>query len=436
MNNFTIKKVLVIIALAIMPISMIAQEEKNETFIQNPANYWFIDVDGGGTVLVGDNKPLQFSRMRFNGRLGAGYNFCKHFQAYAKFERGFLAGDYGENWKNKCDYFAYDLNISVDLVSLFGGYKKGEPFGLRLHAGVGQIQYKSTATLKNGTTYWYGYKDSADGYKGKGISGRKVAFELPIGLMFNYNVSRIIDVYLDFTGVFCDTDALDGYKHGKYHDFYGTGNVGVRFKFVKKQPKQIEEKPVAEEVVTKPVTEEVIAEPVAEEVVKPVAEEVVKPVVEKQPVRSERKFVLMFTYGTDIENETNEKVVSDFINSTNNAKIESVKLVGYASPEGKNDFNNNIAFERSKVAKEYLTKKLGSKVDGVIFELAGEGADWDNFLKAVWGSNIKDKEMVITKLNSSKYKAGTLWLLANDNPKLRDLYPDLRRVEATVTVVE
>lgn len=419
MGKVTFKKALLIIALAVMPMSLFAQKEGNAQKPQNN-NHWFIDIDGGGTTLAGDNQMFQLKDTRFDGRFGFGYAFAKHFSAYAKIGGGVLAGHKNNLFDvNNANYLNYNANISADLVSLIGGYREDRVFGLKLHAGIGQNHYKAQSTAADGTVYNYGYKDVEGSVNGKGIGGRKVALEVPMGLEFNFNVSRLIDIYADFGTTFTDTDALDGFRHGKHKDWYATGNIGVRFKINNgKKAEPVKEEPVKEEPVVEPVKEEPA------------------PVV-VEPVYTDNKIELVFDAGKSVVNvEKSQASVNNFKNNLGDTRIDKIVIVGHASPEGEDNMNRNLSLDRAKAAKEYLMKELGDKVNGIDIMTSGEGADWEGFFAALAESNIARKSYIDRKINESSNKVGALWYMATKYPELKALYPALRRADITVTTVK
>lgn len=437
MDNFTLKKVLLIIMLAILPATMIAQEQqKAEKFL--PKNYWFIAADGGGTMFYGDNNRFPLSSMRFDANIGGGYAFAKYFAVYARLGLGQLSSKRDGLFEIKHqDFIRCDLNFSADLISIFGGYNPNRIFALDIHAGIGNYQFRVEGKA-HGEDVRYGYSDSPEGMKGKGINGRMSALEIPLGLMFRFNVSRRIDLYADINYVHTGSDYLDGCKSSKRNDCFFEGNIGIRYKFLKKQAPQLpaEETLPVEAVATEQPAEETPVQPeVAAEVV------VAKPAV-KEPTRRELRFVLVFIVNdanianTTITNTTINKMVSDIASSVGNSKIETVKVDGYASPEGSNDYNIYIARERANSAKGYMEETLGDNFKNASLNIASHGADWVGFTKVLLNSNRSDKNNIINELDKSNNKPYTLWKFGKENPEIKDLYKDLRRVEIVMTLID
>lgn len=436
MGNFTFKKVLLIMALAILPITSFAQDENN---VQRPKNnnHWFIDGDFGGAFLVGDNK-VSIKDINFNGRFGFGYAFAKHWSAYAKFGSGYLSGALpGLFTTNYGNYISINANISLDLISLIGGYRENRVFGLKLHAGVGQLHYKAKVTTADNAILFYGYGFSKDIYSGKGFDGRKLALEIPMGLEFNFRITKTIDLYADITATLTDVDILDGFKHNKHNDWYSTGNIGIRVKFGKCTKKAKTAEPKEEIVAPK---EEAVAPkeeaPKVEQVVE-TPKEPVKVVETPKPVYFDKSINLEYEINTaEINIEKGEKSIADFKNNMGDVRIEKIVINGYASPEGEGGLNERLSLDRAEAAKSFIMEKLGDKVKNVKFEVNGKGADWNGFLKALGESNINDKEAIAKKINEASDKAGALWLMSQKYPEIRNLHPALRRADVIVTVVK
>lgn len=447
MNKFTLKKVLFFIMLALISTSMMGQHSRKSSR-KKFQSHWFVGAEIGGTVLYGDNKMHQFSKMGFNGNINVGYAFAKHFSAYGRIGGGTLNGELKNDFKiDQSNYLLCDANFSADLVSLFGGYNKKRVFGLLIHAGVGGLQYRSSATTVDGVEYKYGYNDSPKDKKGNGIGGRKVAIDIPLGLMFKFKVADNVDFYADLAMTYADTDALDAMQRGKHKDWIATGNIGLRYRFVKPE----EKKPAKQKTTT--VTKKPVQKTAATETEKPTPKAVQETVTEKVEEKTETKatqetavknekpseFNIIFGFSRN-DTEIHEEIIGnsdiDLIKSLENVAIESVCISSYASPEGKDDFNISVSEERSKVVKDYLTKEFGDKISNAKFNITNVGADWDNYIKTLQASKIKNKEYIIKKLNSSSYKAGTLWALSADFPEIMEFYPQLRRVEVKIAIVQ
>ena len=77
---------------------------------------------------------------------------------------------------------------------------------------------------------------------------------------------------------------------------------------------------------------------------------------------------------------------------------QNIYVNGYASPDGPEKFNDKLSAARSQSgekAAEKLLKDLGLALDA-----ASYGEDWDGFKELVAASNIEDKELILSVLNS------------------------------------
>ena len=77
---------------------------------------------------------------------------------------------------------------------------------------------------------------------------------------------------------------------------------------------------------------------------------------------------------------------------------QNIYVNGYASPDGPEKFNDKLSAARSKSgekAAEKLLKDLGLTLDA-----ASYGEDWEGFKELVAASNIEDKELILSVLNS------------------------------------
>lgn len=87
-----------------------------------------------------------------------------------------------------------------------------------------------------------------------------------------------------------------------------------------------------------------------------------------------------------------------------NIALKGVSVSSYASPDGKTDFNANLAGKREKSTQDYLVKELKS---AKVTEGAGEGfyalkntpEDWDGFKALMEASTIQDKDLILRVLS-------------------------------------
>ena len=125
------------------------------------------------------------------------------------------------------------------------------------------------------------------------------------------------------------------------------------------------------------------------------------------------------------------------LNEDEKKSIKSIAVSAYASPDGTTDLNTKLSGKREASANKYVEKTLKkAKIDAQV-ESKATPEDWDGFKKAVEGSDIQDKDLIIRVLSlytdpdvrekeiknlSSVYK-----VLA------KEILPGLRRSTITVT---
>ncbi len=142
-------------------------------------------------------------------------------------------------------------------------------------------------------------------------------------------------------------------------------------------------------------------------------------------------------------------------------KIKDIAMNGYASPEGEETFNANLSENRSKTGNKWMVDQFqgwvkdankdnkDKKAVKAAVEAAGKdvnmtlqhhGPDWNGFMKAVQGSNLKDKDKVLNVINSNvdaNKKEQEIRNMILIYPEIeKDLLPALRRSEITATLLE
>lgn len=126
-------------------------------------------------------------------------------------------------------------------------------------------------------------------------------------------------------------------------------------------------------------------------------------------------------------------------------EIVSVDIVGWASPEGELNRNQELSSNRSKtaqkwfeneydkyvkkVAKEQKVKAADIKKD-IKYNTDDKGEDWDGFLEAVAASNIKDKDQILNVIRSQADRDQKQQQIRNMIAiynEIDDILPGLRR---------
>ena len=410
-------------------------------------NYWFVTADGGASFLFGDNK-YNFKSVRGNANIGIGYNFHNFYRVYGKIGYGIFTGEYDKLFTlNYGDYYAANLNISADIISLIFGYDESRRGAIYPHIGLGQMQYRARATYANGEKAAVGYDHNASyNKKGRGLFDRKVALTIPVGAEFNYVLNHRVDLYADFTTAYADSDIVDAFWSGNSNDWHTTANVGLRYKFNRSCYDNSSEDGIVEDL-TSPETYYITPEDVKQAVREALAEhaanqpktETKTEVVEKHTIYHTNHANIVFPIN-EIE-KINTQTNIDAINRASlevqeGFHVEDIVVEGYASPEGPADNNYRLAEERAKAAAELVQNELHTHLDPSHVKIHSNGADWEGLIEAILGSDLADKEDIAKELETSSNREETLRKLMNKYPGIAPLLPQLRRANVTITTVK
>ena len=85
--------------------------------------------------------------------------------------------------------------------------------------------------------------------------------------------------------------------------------------------------------------------------------------------------------------------------TTANKAINKLEVLGYASPYGGQELNEELAADRQEKTQKYLQKQLKKDKVDVTVESNVTAEDWEGFQKAMEASNIQDKELVLRVLS-------------------------------------
>jgi tetratricopeptide (TPR) repeat protein len=123
-------------------------------------------------------------------------------------------------------------------------------------------------------------------------------------------------------------------------------------------------------------------------------------------------------------------------------KIKSIKVIGYASPEGEEDKNNSLSTERSEAGKKAaigLAKSAGNAAGQTeIYSLDGKGEDFAGFKTELEKSNMNtdEKNLVIRVLEMHKDPTTRETEMRNMGKTFtyldKEIFPKLRRSEIIV----
>ena len=110
---------------------------------------------------------------------------------------------------------------------------------------------------------------------------------------------------------------------------------------------------------------------------------------------------------------------------------QNIYVNGYASPDGPEKFNDKLSAARSesgKKAAEQLLAEMGLELDA-----ASYGEDWEGFKELVAASDIEDKELILSVLNSYDSSSEREEQIKNMSQVFGDLkkeiLPQLRRAQ-------
>ncbi len=116
----------------------------------------------------------------------------------------------------------------------------------------------------------------------------------------------------------------------------------------------------------------------------------------------------------------------------NNDRIkQNIYVNGYASPDGPEKFNDKLSAARSESGKKAAEELL--KEVGIALDAASYGEDWEGFKELVAASNIENKELIISVLNSYESSSEREAQIKNMSQVFdalkEDILPQLRRAQ-------
>lgn len=103
--------------------------------------------------------------------------------------------------------------------------------------------------------------------------------------------------------------------------------------------------------------------------------------------------------------ETSSAAVKDLqaaikdANDAENKEISKIEVAGYASPDGAQGLNENLAQQRQKATQNYLQRQLKRAKINATIDSKITAEDWEGFQKLMENSNIQDKELVLRVLS-------------------------------------
>ena len=265
-KNLTFSKLLMLVIVAVLPLSMMAQEGKKHS---KPAEkYWYIQADGGLSINHGDlanytggiwddfdhfkTTVLPLKNLNWNAHFGIGYQFGKVVGMNLKGGYGLLSGHkHGQAlvlnsnadntlWNlgfDKTNYIEGSLNLTFNLFNMFN-YNPRRVINFVPHVGFGGIYYKT------GVVNQLDGVDTGEGTVLNEVAPaadkRELSYTVPAGMEITFNIAPKFDLFLDYTYLFTGTDNLDqvakiASDEAKHvindMDMYSQFNLGMRVKF-------------------------------------------------------------------------------------------------------------------------------------------------------------------------------------------------------------
>lgn len=396
-------------------------------------NHWFLTAEGGASVYTGDNT-IKLQDFMGDIKVGVGYHFHNYWSVFAKAGMGRFNGRKDDVFTiDHGDYGMFDINLGLDLVNLIFGYKEDRVFEVTPHVGLGQVHYRSKGVL-NGQEFSYGYSGENSG---DGIDNRRIVVSVPLGMEITYKMKEHWDIYWDFTANYCNNDLIDGAELGKDNDWLTSGNIGLRYKFNNSCKRAAKAMPVIE-----------MPEPMSCEDMKSCIKDVMKEMQPKQPqlqteVRVQEKNLstnyttINYPIGksTKIDSQANRDALNRACKDLNNGyKIVSIKVEGFASPEGSAELNEKLAKERTHAATDFVKSFLGKKADisNCVVTEECNGADWEGLADAIENSSIKDGADIANNIRNASDRSKALKEAVAKHPEIKKLYDGLRRANVTI----
>lgn len=421
-----IYKSLLIIALAVLPMTIFAQGEPVTT------NYWTIGIEGGATQLFGDNTQWNFDQTSWNVGMFFGYTIKNQIYMYGNLGYSNLKGENKDFFTiDECNLLHANLNVGYDVLQLFR-LNPHRKVAIVPHWGFGVLQHKTTAKLANGTEIKTGYSDA---HKGKGIGGRRNVFQNAFGLNFIFHITKHFQANLDFVGYKTDSDYLDaigGANHNKHNDWYGHANIGLAYNFGIKEKKPCPDCPPCEP------DQDAIDQAIKDAIEKykadnPCPECPKCPEPEVIPFKN-IDLKLNFKVGSSKveDNEASRKEIKEISDDIDNGvQFSAIKVSGYASPEGDDEQNIELSENRANATIEYIQENLGDQVKDVEFQAKGMGSDWEGFFEALENSTISNKDEIAKSIKEAEDPTAELNKMRVRYPEIENLLKNLRRTRVS-----
>ena len=235
-KKLTFAKLMMFVIMAVLPLSMMAQEGKKHS---KPAErYFYIQADGGLSINHGDLANYQggiwndFNHFKktfpdWNAHLGIGYQLGKVVGLNLKGGYGILSGHkhgvtptsdvkqllvlngtdnpvYTDLSFTGTNYIEGNLNLTFNLFNMFN-YNPRRVINLVPHVGIGGTYYKAGIVNQLDANDETGDNSQVAAAK----ANRELTFTVPVGMEFTFNVAPKFDIFIDYTYNFTGSDKLD-----------------------------------------------------------------------------------------------------------------------------------------------------------------------------------------------------------------------------------
>lgn len=125
------------------------------------------------------------------------------------------------------------------------------------------------------------------------------------------------------------------------------------------------------------------------------------------------------------------KILKEINDNQETLRLQNIEVSAYASPEGRFDFNEQLAEKRQNTSAKYVSEQLKKIKMQADVDTKFTAEDWDGFQQLVSESNIQDKEVILRVLSMYKDPAEREQQIRNMSVVYDELakgiLPELRR---------
>lgn len=96
------------------------------------------------------------------------------------------------------------------------------------------------------------------------------------------------------------------------------------------------------------------------------------------------------------------KILREINDNQEKLRLQNIEVSAYASPEGRYDFNEQLAEKRQNSSAAYVNEQLKKNKMSADVDTKFTAEDWDGFQQLVSESNIQDKDVILRVLSMYK----------------------------------